>query len=139
MFGLLNDQAAKFDANFVDTLHNHLFEFKLQDGTPIAVDLAATNINRGRDHGIPSYNAYRERCGLKRALKFDDLIDTINGTEISKLAQIYELVFVIIFVIFWTNEPFNFITDHQMILICILVAYQRDHQLVLLLVQFLVV
>jgi peroxidase len=139
LFGLLNDQAAKFDANFVDTLHNHLFEFKLQDGTPIAVDLAATNINRGRDHGIPSYNAYRERCGLKRALKFDDLIDTINGTEISKLAQIYELVFVIIFVIFWTNEPFNFITDHQMILICILVAYQRDHQLVLLLVQFLVV
>jgi len=90
LFGLLNDQAAKYDNSFADTLHNHLFEFKLQDGTPIAVDLAATNINRGRDHGIPSYNAYRERCGLKRALKFDDLIDTFNGTEISKLAQIYE-------------------------------------------------
>ena len=54
------------------------------------MDLAATNINRGRDHGIPSYNAYRERCGLKRALKFDDLSDTMNATQIQKLASVYE-------------------------------------------------
>jgi peroxidase len=69
-----------------------LFEFKLSDGSSVAVDLAATNINRGRDHGIPSYNAYRERCGFKRALKFEDLSDTMNATQIQKLARVYEYV-----------------------------------------------
>ena len=36
------------------------------------VDLVALNLQRGRDHGIPGYNAMREFCGIGRAKKFSD-------------------------------------------------------------------
>ena len=87
--GMLNDQPSKFDTHFANTLQNRLFEFKLSDGSVIAVDLAATNINRGRDHGIQSFNHYREHCGFRRAQSFDELADTVAPEQIQLLSSIY--------------------------------------------------
>ena len=37
------------------------------------LDLAAINIQRGRDHGLPGYSAWREACGLDPITDFDNL------------------------------------------------------------------
>ena len=43
------------------------------------MDLVALNIQRGRDHGIPSYNELREICGMKRAKTWSDLATEIES------------------------------------------------------------
>jgi peroxidase len=49
----------------------------------------AINICRGREHGIPGYNAYREFCGFQRANHFQDFSDTMSVESIQKLQMIY--------------------------------------------------
>ena len=44
----MNDVSSKYDLSLVDTLQNHLFEVVDDDGVVVAIDLAATNIQRGR-------------------------------------------------------------------------------------------
>lgn len=72
--GCLFDGHNKYNTHFNDYLANRLFELQ---STPTSetkrYSLPALNINRGRDHGLRSYNDYRALCGLNRARKFKDL------------------------------------------------------------------
>lgn len=67
--GFAAQVAQEIDTEIVDGLRNFLF------GPPGAggFDLASLNIQRGRDHGLPRYNAVRVDLGLEPALTFADV------------------------------------------------------------------
>jgi hypothetical protein len=70
------------------TLHNYprfLQHFERADGTTI--DLAATDIMRVRERGVPRYNAFRKFLGVKPAESFDQLSD--NPTWAEELRRVY--------------------------------------------------
>ena len=82
--GLSSQTAQAVDTQVIDDLRNFLF------GPPGAggLDLAALNIQRGRDHQLPGYNDAREQLGLPRIESFDDPIWRDGVGE--RLAQIYQ-------------------------------------------------
>ena len=56
------------------------------------LDLAALNIQRGRDHGLPGYNLYRAICNLTRADNFNGLRREIAPPVIERLKRTYSHV-----------------------------------------------
>ena len=62
--------------------------FRAQD-KPFGFDLVSLNIQRGRDHGLPTYAETAEACGLAKPKSFDDLIPFM-GRIVSDDMYIYE-------------------------------------------------
>ena len=58
--GLIRDHAQDGDRHMSKDLTDHLFQTK----TGRSLDLASLNIQRGRDHGLPPFNDFRQACGL---------------------------------------------------------------------------
>ena len=54
------------------------------------MDLAAINMQRGREHGIPGYNDYREYCGLPRIRDFYELNSVMTNSTASSYGNIYQ-------------------------------------------------
>ena len=79
------DRSQPPDQFFVEEVTGNLFEN--QEGDRKGFDLVALNIQRGRDHGIPSYNAFREELGLGRVTSF---LDPALGTAGPDLQSVYE-------------------------------------------------
>lgn len=53
--------------------------------------MRSIDIHRARDHGLASYNDYREFCGLRRARTWADFTDLISAQNVDKLSQLYEM------------------------------------------------
>ena len=87
--GMADQRGHLLDKKFVEDITNHLFERKKGAG---GLDLVALNVQRGRDHGLPGYNNYREICDVGRAKNFDDLKDFISGEDVEKLKNLYDHV-----------------------------------------------
>lgn len=81
--GLAGQVCQRIDAQVVDDVRNFLF------GAPGAggFDLAALNIQRGRDHGLPDYNSTRLALGLPVHASFAEV--SSSPTVQARLAAAY--------------------------------------------------
>lgn len=79
--GLSAQKMEEIDPLVADGVRN-----ALADG-PGGVDLAARNIQRGRDHGLPNYNAVREAIGLRAVATFGEI--TSDAALAEKLTTLY--------------------------------------------------
>ncbi|KAM9306314.1 eosinophil peroxidase-like isoform 1-T2 [Pholidichthys leucotaenia] len=74
------------DHMMVDALRERLFQFVMH----VALDLGSLNMQRGRDHGLPGYNAFRRFCGLSQPKNEAELARVLNNAELArKLLELY--------------------------------------------------
>ncbi|XP_002935236.4 myeloperoxidase [Xenopus tropicalis] len=70
----------------VTQLTDHLFELFKRLG----LDLGAINMQRGRDHGLPGYNAFRRLCGLSQPRNESELAAVLRNNQLAqKLISLY--------------------------------------------------
>ncbi|MEL7034105.1 MAG: peroxidase family protein [Cyanobacteria bacterium J06592_8] len=86
LLGLASQEAQEIDTQLIDDVRNLLF------GPPGAggSDLASLNIQRGRDHGLPSYTEVREELDLDPITNFSQI--TSDPTVQAQLASVYDSV-----------------------------------------------
>jgi hypothetical protein len=86
--GLVVGKSEKIDNFVIDEVRNFLFGEPAPTG---GFDLASLNIQRGREHGLPSYNQFRLDLGLSAMASFLDVTGG-NADLAAKLASVYTSV-----------------------------------------------
>jgi peroxidase len=84
--GMLMQPQGAVDTVFVDDLRNYLFG---QPGSG-GLDLTAINIQRGRDHGLPGINTYRDNYNLPAYTQWSQI--NPNPAVWQALASVYESI-----------------------------------------------
>lgn len=84
--GMSVQNQQRFDAKVKDDVRNSLFG----PGTPGGRDLAAININRGRERGVADFNTIRQDFGLEPYTSFDQISD--NPETVAALENLYDSV-----------------------------------------------
>jgi len=87
--GMTEQGSQLWDHSFVEDLRNHLFESRSGSG---GLDLVAVNVQRGRDHGLPGYNKYKEICTGEKAKTFNDLRKVMSAEQVAQLESVYKHV-----------------------------------------------
>ncbi|XP_023036150.2 uncharacterized protein LOC6651473 [Drosophila willistoni] len=87
--GLATQRALKRDEFITPELTNHLFQ---TSGFPFGLDLAAINIQRGRDHGIAPYTSWRVPCGLSPIHSWDDFANVVGPESAKRIGHAYRSI-----------------------------------------------
>ena len=71
-------------------VNSELTEQLFRTAHAVALDLAAMNIQRGRDHAIPPYVDWRKYCNMSHVETFEDLSGEISNVHVrEKLRELY--------------------------------------------------
>jgi len=95
LLGLMSQSAQKYDRHITDELTNRLFadNFEFSEGPEAGSDLMSRNIQRGRDHGLPSYVAFYQALDIESCKHVMDCWGkrpmTISESNWSLLEKIY--------------------------------------------------
>ncbi|XP_037085353.1 peroxidase-like protein, partial [Pollicipes pollicipes] len=83
---LVARRSETFDTKVAAAVHEQLFTTNFLHG----LDLLALNIQRGRDHGTPTYAQVVEACGLVQVHYWGDLHRLMHSSVIDKLRAVYD-------------------------------------------------
>lgn len=86
MRGLTYDPAMNLDPFVVPDVHDFLF---FNPRVNRVIDLAAININRGRDHGVPGYVFHLQYCTGDQITSWEDLNKYIPSKQLAKIQNVY--------------------------------------------------
>lgn len=83
---MINEPSQSVDNHFSEELTNHLFQ---DTNSSFGMDLVSVNIQRGRDHGLPGYNFFRQACGLTKITSFRQLDNVLVEGAGRLFSQLY--------------------------------------------------
>lgn len=83
---MINEPAQSLDNHFTEEITNHLFQ---DTNSSFGMDLVTINIQRGRDHGLPGYNFFRQACGLSKLQSFRQLDNVMVEGAGQLFSQLY--------------------------------------------------
>ena len=89
--GLAAQPVHDFDNVFTTEMTEWLFpKNDSKTGVSAGIDIVAANVQRGRDHQLPTYPSYRAYCGYKKPESWTDMTDLIAPDHVHRLFHIYD-------------------------------------------------
>ncbi|XP_029341297.1 peroxidase-like [Acyrthosiphon pisum] len=86
--GLILQPTQKVDMLFTQTITNYLYS--IDPNNSFGMDVLSLDIQRSRDHGIPSYTQFRKYCGLKDIENKQDLSKIMVDGSADRLLKLYK-------------------------------------------------
>lgn len=89
--GAMTTPLGKYDQFFTAELTQRLFE-KAEDllhDRPCGLDLVSLNIQRGRDHGLPSYPHWRKHCRLPPVDTWAQMAEAVDPGSLEQMKKMY--------------------------------------------------
>lgn len=90
--GAISTPLGKYDRYFTTELTERLFD-KSEDllhDRPCGLDLVSLNIQRGRDHGLPSYPHWRKHCRLPSVDSWAQMAEAVDPGSLEQMRKIYD-------------------------------------------------
>ncbi|CAI6360862.1 unnamed protein product [Macrosiphum euphorbiae] len=86
LLGMVNQASQAMDDAVTSQVTNHLFQEPAND---YGKDLASINIQRAREHGIPSYSAWRQYCKLPAIKSWSSMLTDISNATVKAYYDLY--------------------------------------------------